>query len=174
MQLTPFFVLKECGYANPSQISVIAPTGLAYVQLKKRLDSFNVSKEFSGTCHRVMYSKFPTVKRQLKEHTHLLSKQLEVLTEYEQKSLSEYKKVDIDLIIIDEFSMVDTFMFSEILEYCVLFNCRLLLVGDNNQLPSIGPGCILKSIIGWDIFGKELALLFFFSISIVLSFPSSP
>jgi len=156
------FVLKECQYANPNQISVIAPTGLAYVQLKKRLYNatreLNVSKEFSGTCHRVMYSKFPTVKKDLKYHEHLLRK-LDALSESEQTSLSEYKKVDIDLIIIDEFSMVDTFMFSVILEYCVFFKCRLLLVGDENQLPSIGPGCILKSIIGSGIFNENISRL---------------
>lgn len=155
------FVLKECRYANPNQISVIAPTGLAYVQLKKKLDRSHVSKEFSGTCHRVMYAKFPTVKRQLKEHDHLLSKlmKMESLSDSEQTAMSEYKKVDIDLIIIDEFSMVDTFMFSVILEYCAFFNCRLLLVGDENQLPSIGPGCILKSIIGSDIFNDNISRL---------------
>jgi len=153
------FVLKECGYANASNISIIAPTGLAYVQLKKRLDSFNVNKEFSGTCHRALYAKFPAVKRDYFRHKYLLSKSKILLSESESKELLSYKKVDIDLIIIDEFSMVDTFMFSVILEYCVFFKCRLLLVGDNNQLPSIGPGCILQSIIGSGLFNTNICNL---------------
>jgi len=45
------------------------------------------------------------------------------------------------------------------LEYCVFFKCRLLLVGDNNQLPSIGPGCILQSIIGSGLFNTNICNL---------------
>ena len=55
--------------------------------------------------------------------------------------------------------MVDIFMFETILEFCDFFKCRLLLVGDNNQLPSIGPGCVLKSIIESDIFPESLSKL---------------
>lgn len=145
------FVLVECNLAKPGNISVIAPTGLAFVQLRKRMaelekrDNFKVSKDYSGTCHRVMLSKFDTVKRNFWAN--------------QREPKEDYQPVNIDLIIIDEFSMVDIFMFETILEYCDFFKCRLLLVGDNNQLPSIGPGCVLKSIIESDIFPESLSKL---------------
>ena len=50
------------------------------------------------------------------------------------------------LIIVDEFSMVDTFLFSMFLD-AVENGTLLLLVGDKNQLPSVGPGNVLKDIL---------------------------
>lgn len=145
------FVLVECKLAKPGNISVIAPTGLAFVQLRKRMaelekrDNFKVSKDYSGTCHRVILSKFETVRRNYWAN--------------QRDPKEDYHPVTIDFIIIDEFSMVDIFMFETILEYCDFFKCRLLLVGDNNQLPSIGPGCVLKSIIESDIFPESISKL---------------
>jgi exodeoxyribonuclease V alpha subunit len=43
--------------------------------------------------------------------------------------------------------MVDIFLFRDILNMCRFFGCRLLLVGDDNQLQSIGPGAVLRNII---------------------------
>jgi hypothetical protein len=145
------FVLVECKLARPANISVIAPTGLAFVQLRTRMarlekrDNFKVSKNYSGTCHRVILSKFETVRRDFWAN--------------QRDPKEDFQPVTIDLIIIDEFSMVDIFMFETILEYCDFFKCRLLLVGDNNQLPSIGPGCVLKSIIESGIFPESLSTL---------------
>ena len=145
------FVLVECKLAKPGNVSVIAPTGLAFVQLRKRMekleqrDNFKVSKDYSGTCHRVILSKFETARRNFWAN--------------QRDPKEDFQPVTIDLIIIDEFSMVDIFMFETILEYCDFFKCRLLLVGDNNQLPSIGPGCVLKSIIESGIFPESLSTL---------------
>lgn len=52
-----------------------------------------------------------------------------------------------DLIIVDEFSMVDTFLFSLLLS-AVKNGSLLLLVGDENQLQSVGCGSILRDLIG--------------------------
>ena len=51
-----------------------------------------------------------------------------------------------DVIIIDEMSMVDIFLMNALLK-AVSVGTRLILVGDINQLPSVGPGCVLKDII---------------------------
>ena len=51
-----------------------------------------------------------------------------------------------DVIIIDEMSMVDIQLFNALLK-AVSVGTRLVLVGDTNQLPSVGPGCVLKDII---------------------------
>ena len=54
------------------------------------------------------------------------------------------------VLIIDEFSMVDIVLFSQLIT-AVRPNCRIVLVGDSNQLPAVGPGNILKDLIESDI-----------------------
>jgi hypothetical protein len=54
---------------------------------------------------------------------------------------------DIKLFEIDEVSMLDIFMFYDILKVCKKFNARLILLGDVDQLPSIGPGKVLFQLI---------------------------
>lgn len=54
--------------------------------------------------------------------------------------------IDADVIIVDEMSMVDTFLMHYILKGIYL-GTKLILVGDINQLPSVGPGNVLKDII---------------------------
>lgn len=54
--------------------------------------------------------------------------------------------LEADVIIIDEMSMVDIFLMHALLS-TVVAGTRLILVGDVNQLPSVGPGSVLKDII---------------------------
>ena len=54
--------------------------------------------------------------------------------------------LEADVIIIDEMSMVDIFLMHSLLS-AVVSGTRLILVGDVNQLPSVGPGSVLKDII---------------------------
>ena len=54
--------------------------------------------------------------------------------------------LDTDVIIIDEMSMVDISLMQFLLKAMVA-GTRLILVGDVNQLPSVGPGSVLKDII---------------------------
>lgn len=54
--------------------------------------------------------------------------------------------LEADVIIIDEMSMVDIFLMHALLQ-AVSVGTRLILVGDINQLPSVGPGCVLKDMI---------------------------
>ena len=49
-------------------------------------------------------------------------------------------------VIVDEASMLDIYLFYHLLEALPL-GCRLILVGDVDQLPSVGPGSVLKGII---------------------------
>ncbi len=50
------------------------------------------------------------------------------------------------VIVVDEFSMVDTHLFTCLLK-AMPADCRLILVGDPNQLPSVGPGALLRDLI---------------------------
>ena len=54
--------------------------------------------------------------------------------------------LEADVIIIDEMSMVDIFLMHALLS-AISVGTRLVLVGDVNQLPSVGPGSVLKDII---------------------------
>ena len=54
--------------------------------------------------------------------------------------------LETDVIIIDEMSMVDIHLIHSLL-MAVTAGTRLILVGDENQLPSVGPGNVLRDII---------------------------
>ena len=54
--------------------------------------------------------------------------------------------LDCDVLIVDEMSMVDTLLFAELLRGIKL-SCKLILVGDSDQLPSVGAGNLLKDLI---------------------------
>lgn len=59
---------------------------------------------------------------------------------------NEDDPLEADVVIIDEMSMVDVQLFNALLK-AVAVGTRLVLVGDTNQLPSVGPGSVLKDII---------------------------
>ena len=64
------------------------------------------------------------------------------------KKDNEYQgaPIDGDIIIVDEVSMVDMFIMSYLLD-CIYKETKLILVGDCDQLPSVGPGSVLKDLI---------------------------
>lgn len=59
---------------------------------------------------------------------------------------NEENPLEADVIIIDEMSMVDIHLFYALLK-AVPCGARLILVGDMNQLPSVGPGQVLRDLI---------------------------
>jgi len=63
--------------------------------------------------------------------------------------IDEYNKSDVDFVIIDESSMVDVYLFDSLLKGLKI-DTKIILVGDYNQLPSVGPGQVLKDIIDSD------------------------
>ena len=54
--------------------------------------------------------------------------------------------IDADVVIIDEVSMVDIFLMNYVLN-AIFKGTKLVLVGDTDQLPSVGPGTVLKDLI---------------------------
>lgn len=66
--------------------------------------------------------------------------------EQETFDRNEENPLEADLIIIDEMSMVDICLMHALLR-AVSVGTRLILVGDIHQLPSVGPGCVLKDMI---------------------------
>ena len=69
----------------------------------------------------------------------------EVISEY-----NEENPIEKDYIIVDEMSMVDIYLMKTLLS-AISANTALILVGDSDQLPSVGPGNVLKDIIETDI-----------------------
>ena len=64
---------------------------------------------------------------------------------------NEQNPLETDVIIIDEMSMVDISLMYSLLK-AIIAGTRLILVGDVNQLPSVGPGNVLKDIIDSGLF----------------------
>ena len=55
-------------------------------------------------------------------------------------------------IVVDEFSMVNFYMFRHLLSWCERYQAKLLLIADPNQLPPIGAGWPLHSLIDSNVF----------------------
>lgn len=64
---------------------------------------------------------------------------------------NEYNTLDADVLIVDETSMVDCVVFNSLLK-ALKRGCRLVLVGDKDQLPSVGAGNVLGDIIASGLF----------------------
>ncbi len=63
--------------------------------------------------------------------------------------------LEADVIIVDEMSMVDLFLFQSLLK-AVIQGTRLILVGDMDQLPSVGPGQVLHDLIASKAFSTVI------------------
>ena len=65
-------------------------------------------------------------------------------------SINHDNPLDGDLLIIDEFSMVDNILLSKLLDASSNIS-QIVIVGDDDQLPSVGPGNLLKDLIESDL-----------------------
>lgn len=63
-----------------------------------------------------------------------------------QARYDEKNKLPLEYIIIDEFSMVDMFLFRQLLK-ALESTCRIIIVGDPDQLESVGPGSLLRDFL---------------------------
>lgn len=66
-------------------------------------------------------------------------------------SRNEKNPLNCDVIIVDEASMIDTLLFDSLLK-ALRLSCRIILVGDSDQLPAVGAGNVLNDILSSDIF----------------------
>ncbi len=60
--------------------------------------------------------------------------------------VNEYNKSKVELVVLDEVSMVDTYLMASLLRG-ISANCKVILLGDDHQLPSVGPGQVLHDLI---------------------------
>ena len=64
-----------------------------------------------------------------------------------QWTYNEWQKIHSDIIIVDEFSMVDIWLFKRLLDAIDFKHTKLLLIGDNAQLPSVSCGNLLHDFM---------------------------
>lgn len=64
---------------------------------------------------------------------------------------NEENPLEADVVIIDEMSMVDVFLFHALVS-AIAVGTTLILVGDVNQLPSVGPGAVLRDVLHSGVF----------------------
>ena len=87
--------------------------------------------------------------KRLQESTGLEAMTIHRLIGWNQETQPEDildNEIKAKLIIIDEMSMVDTWLFHQFLS-AVPLDAQIILVGDEDQLPSVGPGQIFKDLI---------------------------
>ena len=114
-------ILKQSG----QKVMLCAPTGRAANRMSK------LTGEDASTIHRL----------------------LEVTFDNDEKPYfkkNERHPLNCDALIVDEMSMVDSALFESLMRALPL-SCRLILVGDTNQLPSIDSGNVLLDIISSNI-----------------------
>jgi exodeoxyribonuclease V alpha subunit len=83
----------------------------------------SIQKSLIGTIHKLLFDGFIELK-------------------------SDYPK----LMIVDEFSMVDNILFHKLIKWCKVFDCKLVLLADDQQLPPISGGYPLASILQSNLF----------------------
>ena len=120
-----------------SSIAIMAPTGLAQKNLKNscKYDSVHDKnkKIIFSTLHRAINFTFVVQKKQ-------------------KEDAASVEPFEPDMLIVDEASMVDLDLFFKLLKACKQFNTSLILIGDVNQLPPVGPGIPFESIINSELF----------------------
>ncbi len=88
--------------------------------------------------------------KRLSEATGVEAKTVHRLLQYDAfKRRFKYgrsRKLPVDLVVLDEASMVDIWLMSKLLS-ALPASCSLVIVGDADQLPSVGPGAVLSDII---------------------------
>lgn len=108
---------KDYSKENPFPIVLTAPTGRA---AKRMSESTGLP---AMTIHRLLG-----------------------MTGQEQLDIDEDKKIDGKLVIVDEMSMVDTWLAHQLLK-ALPEKIQVIFVGDEDQLPSVGPGQVLKDLL---------------------------
>lgn len=126
----------------------------------------NINKISDSEVEEKIASLAPTGRaaKRLSESTGLLSSTIHRFLKWNKENnefgINEFNKVFHKLIIIDEASMIDINLFASLLKG-LTDDIQIILVGDYNQLPSVGPGQVLKDIIESNVIPViELDLLY--------------
>lgn len=104
------------------RVALCAPTGKAARKIE------HATKRKASTIHRLLVPRFDETTGEFKF------------------TCNAKNTLDADLVVVDEVSMVDVRLMRSLL-IALPSGCRLLLVGDHHQIPSVGPGAILRDLL---------------------------
>ena len=122
---------------NGCRIALCAPTGKAAKRIEELMRSHGLDLE-AQTIHRLLqYDGYAYHRESLSRST----------SESDQQNDNENDSDAYDVIVADESSMVDVPLMAELLKRIDFTQTQLIIVGDHNQLPAVGPGNVLRDII---------------------------
>ena len=125
-------------------VALCAPTGKAAKRIEELMRSRGVDLE-AQTIHRLLgYD----------GHAYHRESLSTPVIELDHDGEETVAREAFDVVIVDEVSMVDVPLMAELLQRIDFERTQLILVGDHNQLPAVGPGNVLR-----DIIERELAPL---------------
>ena len=154
---------------NFNNISLGAPTGLATNNLIERCIFKKKENKINSNLFRLLYVTYPKIlsSLQIKDEVRIktLKEKYDKL-KYETNEIDsskliteitdlEYYKYKPEVIIVDESSMINLNLFNKLISYCIYFDCKLILAGDQNQLPPIGGGFPFYDLINCKLFGVD-------------------
>ncbi|MBC8191609.1 MAG: AAA family ATPase [FCB group bacterium] len=133
------------GALSNSQYLVSGPAGSGKTYLLKKLvDEFEIQDLSIILCA-------PTGKaaRRMEEVCEISASTIHKLLGYDGRGFNYHKenKLDCDVLIIDEVSMIDLWLFYSLMDAIDLATTRIIYAGDHNQLPPVGPGNVLRDIL---------------------------
>jgi exodeoxyribonuclease V alpha subunit len=147
-------------------ISISAPTGIAFKTIFDKLKEIKIGERTvkldnsaSGTVHKCVYVNYPNISNSINREIKIHTKDIIDYRVYREQKEKITGMTELSLIVIDEISMLDIFIFKRVLLFCKRLGCQLILIGDSNQLPSVGPGAVLKSILESGIFDDNIVKL---------------
>ena len=126
---------------QPEDIAIVAPTGRAAARLHESLqrelkDVASVAGENEGRLNGLAALSGQTIHKLLQYNPFL-----------NRFAYNEKNRLGCKVLVVDESSMVDLFLFQKLLR-ALPDDCRLYLLGDEHQLPSVDAGAVLGSISG--------------------------
>lgn len=141
------FLLLQLSFDPKSKIAVAAPTGKAAARLNESLSVIieNLSDEFENI-------KIPFSSISAKTIHRLLG----IRESGMAPAFGSDKRLDYDVIIIDESSMIDVGLMSKLMD-AADENSKLILAGDRNQLSSIGAGSIFGDLCRLNVFQNAIS-----------------
>ena len=88
--------------------------------------------------------------KRISESTNLPASTIHRFLKWQKESnkfqINEYNKCKVEFILIDEASMVDTYLMANLFKG-ITSKCKIIMIGDDKQLPSVGPGQVLHDLI---------------------------
>lgn len=123
---------------GPTQfkMALVAPTGKAAQRLSESI--INAISGFRGVIDDNILDQIPN-------DTHTIHRLLRVIPNSPNFRFNENNKLDIDVLLIDEVSMVDLALMTRVFR-ALPENCKVILLGDADQLPSVSAGSVLNDL----------------------------